>query len=44
LPKRTGGQFDADCVSALLAHADEAASLLLRFADPTSHNGYSVDL
>lgn len=48
LTERAGGQFDADCVSALAAHADEAASLLLRFTDPSdveqSREGYSLDL
>ena len=43
-----GGQFDRECVSALVAHADEATSLLLRFTDPAdaeqSREGYSLDL
>ncbi len=43
-----GGQFDPECVSALMAHADEATSLLLRFTDPAdaeqSREGYSLDL
>jgi HD-GYP domain-containing protein (c-di-GMP phosphodiesterase class II) len=43
-----GGQFDQDCVSALVAHAGEATSLLVRFADPEdaeqSREGYSLDL
>lgn len=43
-----GRQFDAGCVAALVAHADEAASLLVRFTDPLdaeqSREGYSLDL
>ena len=43
-----GSQFDGDCVSALVAHADEATSLLVRFTDPAdaeqSREGYSLDL
>lgn len=48
LTERAGGEFDADCVSALVAHADEAAALLLRFTDPAdaeqSREGYSLEL
>lgn len=48
LTERAGGQFDADCVAALMAHADEAAGLLLRFTDEAdaeqSREGYSLDL
>ena len=48
LTNGAGSQFDADCVSALVDHADEATSLLVRFTDPQdaeqSREGYSLDL
>lgn len=48
LTEGAGSQFDSTCVSALVDHAGEATSLLVRFTDPAdaeqSREGYSLDL